>query len=99
NARVAPILTKFMLQCPEVKVHLEASNRQVDVIREGFDIALRARFPPQEDSELVARTLASSVHFLVASPQRMAQQGQPDTPADLAAWPSLDLGPPHREHV
>ncbi len=98
NARVAPMLTKFMTQCPEVQVHLEASNRQVDVIREGFDIALRARFPPLEDSELVARTLAQSVQFLVASPDCIVQHGLPRVPADLATWPSLDLGPPQRQH-
>lgn len=99
NARVAPMLTRFMTQCPQVQVQLEASNRHVDVIREGFDLALRARFPPLEDSDLVARTLARSAQFLVASPECVAHQGAPRVPADLAAWPSFDLGPPQREHV
>ncbi len=99
NARVAPMLVKFMTQCPDIKLNLEATNRQVDVIREGFDIALRARFPPLQDSDLVARALAQSPQFLVASPDRVAQNGLPEVPADLATWPSLDLGPPHREHA
>jgi len=47
-------------------VRLESTNRRVDVIREGFDLAIRVRFPPLEDSDLVIRKFADSSQCLVA---------------------------------
>ncbi len=97
--QVGQMLADFMAQCPRVEVHLEATNRRVDVIAEGFDLALRVRFPPLEDSELVMKVLGESRQCLVASPAFLARHGAPRVPADLAGLPSLDLGRPDREHV
>ena len=73
------------------------ANRRVDVIAEGFDIAIRVHFPPLAPSDLVMRQLDQSTQCLVASPALVAQALM--SPADLAGLPSLDLGPPHREHA
>jgi DNA-binding transcriptional LysR family regulator len=78
-------------------VHLEGTNRRVDVIAEGFDIAIRVRFPPLAPSDLVMRQMDQSTQRLVASPALVPQALR--SPADLAGLPSLDLGPAHREHV
>ncbi|MEP6656441.1 MAG: LysR substrate-binding domain-containing protein [Betaproteobacteria bacterium] len=99
HARVAPMLIRFMTQCPQVKLHLEATNRRVDVIREGFDIALRVRFPPVDDSDLVMRTFGASGQLIVASPELFERGPRPAVPGDLPLLPSLDLGPPNREHA
>ena len=96
---VGDMLGRFMTANPQVEVHLECTNRSVDVINEGFDVALRARFPPLEDSDLVMRVLGSSRHRLIASPALLSHHSVPMVPADLAALPSVDLGPPHGEHV
>ena len=40
------LVSRFMAENPAVEVHLESTNRRVDVIAEGFDIAIRVRFPP-----------------------------------------------------
>jgi len=53
NYRIGGLLSRFMVKYPRVQIHLEATNRRVDVIAEGFDIALRVRFPPLENSDLV----------------------------------------------
>jgi len=53
--QVGEMVARFMATCPNVQVHLEAVNRPVDVIGEGFDIAIRVRFPPLEESDLVMR--------------------------------------------
>src|SRR3990167_10152577 len=53
--RIADLLSGFMLENPRVQVQLEATNRRVDVIAEGLDLALRVRFPPLENSDLVMR--------------------------------------------
>ncbi len=44
--QVGGMIARFMAQCPKMEVLLESTNRRVDVIREGFDIAIRVRFPP-----------------------------------------------------
>ncbi len=91
------LVARFMAKNPAIEVHLEATNRRVDVIAERFDIAIRVRFPPLEQSDLVMRQLDQSSQCLVASPALVAQALL--SPADLAGLPSLDLGPPQREHV
>ncbi len=98
DARVGQILAAFMLQHTAVEVHLEATDRRVDVVSEAVDIALRVRTPPLEDSDLVQRTLGESGQCLVASPQLLQRVGVPVTPADLAMLPSLDLGDAQTEH-
>lgn len=96
---VGDMLARFMVANPRVDIHLECTNRRVDVIAEGFDVALRARFPPLEDSDLVMKVLGNSRHRLIASPALLERHAQSLVPADLAALPSVDLGPPRGDHV
>jgi len=91
------LVARFMAENPAIEVHLEGTNRRVDVIAEGFDIAIRVRFPPLAPSDLVMRQLDQSTQRLVAGPALVAQALR--SPADLAGLPSLDLGPPRREHA
>lgn len=95
--RIADLVGGFMMAYPKVQVHLEASNRRVDVLGEGLDMAIRVRFPPLEDSDLAMRVLCGSPQHLVAAPALIEQYGQPTEPLSLNAWPSLDWGPA-REH-
>jgi DNA-binding transcriptional LysR family regulator len=96
---VGGMVARFMAECPQVEVHLESTNRRVDVIREGFDIALRVRFPPLEESDLVMKVLAKSPQRLVASPDVLKTLARPLVPADLSALPSLSWGSPHQDHA
>lgn len=98
--QIGDILASFLAACPRVRMQLESTNRRVDVIGEGFDMAIRVRFPPLDDSDLVMRVLGKSTQRLVASPALLHAHGLvlPLTPADLVQLPSLDEGPPHREH-
>lgn len=99
DTRVGEMLVEFMVLHPQVEVHLEATNRRVDVISEGIDVALRVRPPPLQDSELVMRVLADRSQCLVASPALLARAGTPAVPADLVTLPSMDLGIPQNEHA
>jgi DNA-binding transcriptional LysR family regulator len=92
------MIARFMEQYPKVGVLLESTNRRVDVIREGFDLAIRVRFPPLEDSDLVIRKLADSPQCLVANPSMLKKFSRPILPEDLAELPSLGLGPAKLEH-
>ena len=96
---VGKMLTDFMVMHPDVTVQLEATNRKVDVIGEGLDLAIRVRTLPLDDSELSVRMLAEHAQILVASPILMARLGLPSSPHDLANWPSLWLGSPEQQFV
>ncbi|WP_342625652.1 LysR family transcriptional regulator [Pseudomonas alkylphenolica] len=95
---VGAMLTRFMVQCPLVQLHIESTNRQVDLIQEGIDIALRVRVPPLESSDLVMKTLAHSTQCLVASPELRERLPTRPVPADLASLPSLHWGKPQRDY-
>lgn len=97
--RVAAMVAEFMAQCPDVQVHLEATNRRVDVIAEGFDLAIRVRPAPLEDSELILKVLAERSQCLVAAPALIDRFGAPYGPADLGRFPSVGLGLPQFEHA
>lgn len=90
-------LGRFLAQCPEVELQLESTNRQVDVIREGLDMAIRVRFPPLEDSELVMKVLSESRQLLVAGPALVERMGGLPSIDDLGQWPSLSSSKGNRE--
>ncbi|HDR9202607.1 TPA: LysR family transcriptional regulator [Burkholderia vietnamiensis] len=93
------MIAAFMVACPHVEIHLEATNRRVDVVGEGIDVAIRVRPPPLEDSDLALRVLAERGQCLVASPALLREHGAPAVPADLTRLPSLDHGLPQAAHV
>lgn len=97
--QVGDMVARFMAGHPQVTVHLLSTSRRVDVIGEGIDVAIRVRFPPLEETDLVMKILAESTQKLVASPGIVKRFSRPLVPADLNALPSLDLGPAHREHA
>lgn len=78
---LAPLVAQFMVQHPELEVRLDLSDRQVDLLEEGFDLAIR--IGALEDSSLVARPLTSCRMLLVASPAYIAANGEPLSIADL----------------
>jgi len=99
HTRVSVMLAGFMAHYPGVAVHLEATNRRVDLIAEGIDVAIRVRPMPIEDSDLMMKILAQRGHALVASPDLAEKAGPIRVPADLNSLPSLDLGPPRQDHI
>jgi DNA-binding transcriptional LysR family regulator len=70
---VSAIISQYIADTPQVQVHIDATNRRVDVVEEGLDFALRVRVPPLETSDLVVRELGKSVRILVASPELTAR--------------------------
>lgn len=89
ESHVAGIVSDYLARYPEVRVQLDSSNRRVDVVEEGFDIALRVRTPPLEASDLAMRTLGHSGPVLVASPALLERIGRPSHPDQLASLPTL----------
>lgn len=80
---ITPIVTDYLATYPDVSVDLALSDRPVDLIEEGIDVALR--IAPLDDSSLVARRVGTVRRVVVASPAYLAQHGTPAAPDDLDA--------------
>jgi DNA-binding transcriptional LysR family regulator len=86
---VAHVLPDFLVQYPKVQVRILATNRRVDVINEGIDIAIRVRSKLDADAALVLRTFGQSRVLLAANPKFLDEHGRPATPAELERLPLL----------
>ncbi len=84
------IVAAFCLQYPEVELELSFSNRHVDLVAEGFDLAVRAG--ALKDSSLVARKIFDTQLGLFASPGYLKKYGQPKALGDLARHRFIGLG-------
>lgn len=84
------LLPRFMAEFPKVIVVAHVTNRYVDIVDEGFDIALRAHWGAMTDSSLVQRVLTPTPWKLFASPA-LFEGNIPDDPSDLSNVPGLLL--------
>ena len=78
---LAPMLPDFLARYPEVRVALSIDNRNVDLLAEEFDVAIR--IGPLRESELIARRLTTIALWTCASPAYLARRGTPETVDDL----------------
>ena len=79
---LAPMLGELLHQFPELSLDLSLTNRFVDLIEEGMDLAIR--IGQLADSRLIARRLCTNHRVLVASPSYIERWGMPERPEDLA---------------
>jgi DNA-binding transcriptional LysR family regulator len=82
NQHVAPLVPRFAQRYPDVQLALSLSDRTVNVVEEGFDLAIR--IADLADSSLAARKLAPNRRVVCASPAYLRRHGAPRTPEDLA---------------
>lgn len=94
HAHVGPMLLAYAARFPGVHMQIVGMNRQVNVIAEGIDLAIRVQPDPLDNIDLVMSVLGRAAQCLVASPSLLERHGEPASPADLALWPSLGYGPP-----
>ena len=80
-AHVAPAIPDFLERYPELRVDMTLNDRVVDLVDEGFDVAIR--IGALADSSLIARRLAESRMVAVAAPGYLQRHGAPDRPEDL----------------
>ena len=85
------LLPEFLARYPQVRVHLQVSNRRVDIINEGVDVALRVRTRLDDDGSLVMRSFGQTQELLVASPDYLRKMGRPGVPADLAEHVTMSM--------
>lgn len=79
--RLFPLLPKFAAAHPQVQIDISVSNRNIDFVEEGFDLAIRLGLP--QDSRLVARKLEDASLGVFAAPGYLRRKGTPKTVSDL----------------
>lgn len=91
---VSPLLPTFMAEHPLVRLIVHLSDQTVDLVGEGFDLAIR--IGELVDSSLVSRRIATNRRVACASPRYLAKRGAPSEPQDLARHDCLLLFDSHR---
>jgi DNA-binding transcriptional LysR family regulator len=79
--QVCPLILEFHEQYPNIHVHLQLTDRNVDLLPGGFDVAISNL--PMKDTSLVARKIAVDRRVVCGSPEYFERHGRPRTPADL----------------
>lgn len=110
QSTIGHLIPPFLDRHPKVRIDMQVSNRVVDLVQEGVDVALRVRPTLDDSGSLIVKNLGNSQGLLVASPAQLERQGRPHSVEDLrrlstvamsaadgrASW--LLLGPGGREH-
>ena len=91
---LAELMPVFLARYPLVRVDLQVSNRVVNLVEEGVDVALRVRSSLDDSASMVVKRLDEARQVLVASPALLMRQGAPSTPADLASMDSMAMSAP-----
>ena len=94
---IAPALPEFLRRYPDVRFDLTVTNRIVDLIEEGADLAIRVGH--LTESTLITWTLAPSVHVVCGSPAYFKRHGRPRTPTDLTRHNCLLFRPRSGPHL
>ena len=93
--QMAKILPAFLKKYPEVRVQMMVSNRRVDVINEGIDLALRVRSKLDDDPNLVLRQFAAIEQRLFASQAYLNEFGHLTTPEQLSEHRIISMAEEH----
>jgi DNA-binding transcriptional LysR family regulator len=80
---IAPLISQFVRRYPDVEVQVDVTDRPIDLVESGFDLAIR--FGTLPDRRLNARRIMTNRRFLCASPRYLARHGTPTSLADLAS--------------
>jgi DNA-binding transcriptional LysR family regulator len=86
---VSQALPPFLAANPSLRVQVIMTNRRVDLIEEGVDIAIRIRERLDTDADVQLKKIGTSKRILVSAPQLLAEMGRPSAPADLKRFPLL----------
>jgi DNA-binding transcriptional LysR family regulator len=95
---LASLLPDFLAKHPAVRLQLHVSNRRVDVLSEGFDVALRVRSQPTGEDGLVMRSFGELAEVLVASPGYLERAGEITEPSQLAQLEELEYAGEFHRH-
>jgi len=88
---IGPIIPKFLKEHPLVRIEMLLTNRAIDLVKEGVDVALRVRQALDDSGSVVVKKLATSQALLVASPALLDAHGRPERLDDLQRIPTVAM--------
>lgn len=88
---ILPYLAEFRQHYPDLRLEIDMTDRLVDLVGEGYDMAIRGA--PLPDSSLMARKLGGNPRVLCASPDYLSRKGAPETPDDLRNHDCIGFDP------
>jgi DNA-binding transcriptional LysR family regulator len=88
---ISPVVSQFLARYPLVKIDMQVINRVVDLIEDGFDLALRVRPTLDDSGSMVIKNFGPTSTLLVSSPAQMARQGAATSPQDLHRMDSVAM--------
>jgi len=89
QSAIAAPLSDFLAAHPLLRLQCIVTNRRVDLVHEGIDVAIRVRERLDTDADLQMKRIGLSRRILVASPMLLAKEGRPATPEDLGKFSIL----------
>jgi DNA-binding transcriptional LysR family regulator len=87
---VSPVMSAYLKRYPEVSADLRLSDRVINLVEDGVDLAVRIGHLP--DSTLVARHVGQMRRIVVASPDYLKRRGEPKAPSALASHDTIQFG-------
>lgn len=91
QSTIGPLLPRFLAAHPQVRIDMLITNRVIDLVQEGVDVALRVRSNLDDSGSLVARNLGETRGVLVASPQLLQRFGAPEDAESLRNLPTVAM--------
>jgi DNA-binding transcriptional LysR family regulator len=88
---IGPVLPRFLAAHPQVRIEMQVSNRVVDLLQEGVDVAIRVRSNLDDSGSLIVKNLGPTRSLLVASPQLLQRFGQPADADELRNLPTVAM--------
>jgi DNA-binding transcriptional LysR family regulator len=91
QSTIGPLVPGFLQRHPQVRIDMLVTNRVIDLVQEGVDVALRVRATVDDSGSLVVKRLGKTQGLLLASPDLLARAGAPQAVDDLAALPTVAM--------
>jgi DNA-binding transcriptional LysR family regulator len=88
---IGPVLPRFLAAHPQVRIDMLVTNRVIDLVQEGVDVALRVRSNLDDSGSLIVKKLGPTKGVLVASPQLLQRFGAPASTEDLKHLPTIAM--------
>jgi DNA-binding transcriptional LysR family regulator len=91
QSTIAPLIPQFLQRHPQVRIDMQVTNRVVDLVQEGIDVALRVRTTLDDSGSLVVKKLGDTRSLLLASPAQLEREGAPQGVEDLARLTTIAM--------
>ena len=91
QSTIGPVIPAFLEKHPLVRIEMLVTNRVIDLVQEGIDVALRVRPTLEDSGSLVVKNLGNTQGFLVASPAQLDRQGRPSGVDELAKFSTVAM--------